>query len=181
MARADTNQGSIGTTNRKPPVLMITKSVKKSTWKLRIPQEEESIWLTQMGINPYDLIPWTEQNPMDSFPFSQMNRVDWQREWPNEEKTVMTLWCYLWVDGLRFEILCNPANDFNHTTFAEQPASSFLSPAFAGWSWERHLDVFLLTLRKIQYWHTIARTVWWLHFRQKLCVIFRRKAREWRE
>jgi hypothetical protein len=40
---ADTNQGSIGTMNRKPPVLMITRSVKKSTWKLRIPQEEESI------------------------------------------------------------------------------------------------------------------------------------------
>jgi hypothetical protein len=39
----DTNQGSISTTNRKPPVLMIARSMKNSTWKLRIPQEEESI------------------------------------------------------------------------------------------------------------------------------------------
>jgi hypothetical protein len=33
-ARAATNQGSIGTTNRISPVLMIAKSVKKSSWKL---------------------------------------------------------------------------------------------------------------------------------------------------
>jgi hypothetical protein len=43
MVHADTNQGSIGTTNRKAPVLMVARSVKKSTWKLQIPQEEESI------------------------------------------------------------------------------------------------------------------------------------------
>jgi hypothetical protein len=28
------------------PVLMIAKSMKQSTWKLQIPQEGESIWLT---------------------------------------------------------------------------------------------------------------------------------------
>jgi hypothetical protein len=40
-ACANTNQGSIGTMNRKPPVLMIARSVKKLIWKHRIPQEEE--------------------------------------------------------------------------------------------------------------------------------------------
>jgi hypothetical protein len=42
-ARAVTNPDSIGITNRKPPVLMITKSVKKLSWMDQTRKEEESI------------------------------------------------------------------------------------------------------------------------------------------
>jgi hypothetical protein len=48
---ADTNQGFIGITNRNP-VLMSTKSAKKSSRKPKTQKEEASSQLIQMGMNP---------------------------------------------------------------------------------------------------------------------------------
>jgi hypothetical protein len=52
MEHADTNQGFIGIMNRRSPVLMIAKSVKKKSLKPRIQEEEELYQLTLMGMNP---------------------------------------------------------------------------------------------------------------------------------
>jgi hypothetical protein len=52
MEHVDTNQGSIGITNRRnPSVLMSAKSAKKLSWRPQIHSEEESIQPTQMGMN----------------------------------------------------------------------------------------------------------------------------------
>jgi hypothetical protein len=51
-AHAATNQDSIGSTNRNSPVLMIARSVKKSSWRHQTQLEEELTLLTQMGMNP---------------------------------------------------------------------------------------------------------------------------------
>jgi hypothetical protein len=49
---ANTIQSSIGITSRRnPPVLMSAKSMKKSSWRSQTHLEEESIQVTQMGMN----------------------------------------------------------------------------------------------------------------------------------
>jgi hypothetical protein len=65
MEHVNTNQGSIGITNRRnPPVLMSAKSVKKSSWRPQTHSEEESIQYTD-GNEILGFIPMTERNPAD--------------------------------------------------------------------------------------------------------------------